>query len=111
VLSADAFRALALAIPGALESAHMGRPDFRIGGKIFATLQPAHNRAMVKLAPEQQALLAEAEKSVFTPVPGAWGRQGATYVELVSADAATAQSALEMAAQNLAHKNLTPRRR
>ncbi len=111
MLSADAFRALALAIPGAVESAHMGHPDFRRGGKIFATLQPAQNRAVVKLTREQQDLLTQAEGHIFTPVPGGWGIRGATYIELASADAATAQSALEMAARNLTHKNLTPRRR
>jgi hypothetical protein len=72
----DEVRALALMLPEASEGAHMGHPDFRVGGKIFATLWPDEGRAVVKLSPEMQAVMVEAEPDVFEPVPGSWGRRG-----------------------------------
>lgn len=72
-MTAAEFGRLALAGPGAVESVHMNHPDFRLGGKIFATLvAPEDGRGMVKLTPEQQqAALAEAP-DVFQPCQGAW---------------------------------------
>ena len=81
--SQDDFRRLALALPGAEEQAHMGHPDFRVGGKIFATLHaPETRRGMVALLAEQQELAIEAEPKAFSPAAGAWGRGGSTLVEL-----------------------------
>ena len=81
--SADDFRRLALAFPGAEERAHMGHPDFRAGGKIFATLPaPAKGTGAVMLLPEQQELAMAAEPAAFSPAAGAWGRGGATVVSL-----------------------------
>lgn len=81
MVSADDFRRLALAFPGAEERAHMDHPDFRVGGKIFATL-PREGQAMVALLPEQQELAMEAEPEAFEPAAGAWGRGGSTLVVL-----------------------------
>ena len=81
MVSADDFRRLALAFPGAEERAHMDHPDFRVGGKIFATL-PREGQAMVALLPEQQELAMEAEPEAFKPAAGAWGRGGSTLVVL-----------------------------
>ncbi len=80
---AEDFRRIALAFPGAEERAHMGHPDFRVGGKIFATLgAPSDEWGMVGLLPEQQELAMEAAPDAFKPAAGAWGRGGSTMVKL-----------------------------
>jgi len=77
------FRRIALSFPGAEEKAHMGHPDFRVGGRIFATLHaPGSDTGMVALHPEQQALAMEAEPEAFRPAAGAWGRGGSTLMTL-----------------------------
>jgi hypothetical protein len=104
------FRRIALSMPDAIEASHMGHPDFRVGKKIFASLgYPDAAWAMVKLTPEQQAVLVSAEPKVFVPVPGGWGRQGSTNVRLAAADTATLKSALAMAWRNIAPKTLVQR--
>ena len=81
--SADDFRRIALSFPGAEEKAHMGHPDFRVGGKIFATLHATGTgTGMVALLPEQQELAMDAEPEAFKPAAGAWGRGGSTLVVL-----------------------------
>lgn len=100
------FRRLALALSHAVEQAHMGRPDFRVGGKIFAALDRAGARATVKLTPEQQDVLISAEPAMFTPCNGAWGVKGWTYLMLAAADEETATSALRMAWRNTAPAKL-----
>ena len=98
-MTANEFRALALAIEGASESAHMGHPDFRINGKIFATLgHPNENWGMVKLSPEQQNEFAQSQPKSFIPAKGAWGRQGSTTVLLEQVEAHSLQEALRIAA-------------
>src|SRR5262245_32137797 len=82
VMTYDEFRRLALALPEAVEAQHMGHPDFRVGGKIFATLMPGGECGMVKLTPEYQKMLIEAEPEVFAPIKGGWGVRGATQVLL-----------------------------
>ena len=75
------FRKIATRLPEAIESAHMGRPDFRVRGKVFASLgYPDAGWGMVKLTPEQQALCLEAEPAMFAPAKGAWGKAGSTCV-------------------------------
>ena len=97
------FRRLALGLPEAVEGAHMGHPDFRVGGKIFATLcVPSDEWGMVKLTPEQQAAFVEAHPKVFTPVKGGWGLRGATNVRLQTASTRTLQPALATAWRNTA---------
>ena len=81
--TSDDFRRLALALPGAEERSHMAHPDFRVGGKIFATLgAPSEDYGMVALLPEQQELAIDAEPEAFKLASGAWGRGGSTMVEL-----------------------------
>ena len=105
-MSSDRFRRIALALPGAIEGAHQGHADFRVGKRIFATLgYPDDDWGMVKLTPEQQSMLVEAEPKIFRPVPGGWGKQGYTNVRLTKADATTLQSALTMAWKNVAPKS------
>lgn len=104
-----AARRIALSLPEAVERAHMGTADFRVGGKIFATLHPTEHRAVVKLRPGEQELLVAAEPAVFSPVKGAWGSKGWTNVNLASADATTLKSALTAGWRNVAPKRLLPR--
>ncbi len=105
-MTSEEFRTLALSLPEAAESAHMGHPDFRVRNKIFATLTPGEQRGMVKLKPDQQQMLVAAEPAMFAPVPGGWGVRGATHVDLQCADRATVLSALQMAWGNIAPPSL-----
>jgi len=105
-MSISRFRKIALGLPEAIEGAHQGTTDFRVKKRIFATLgYPDQDWGMVKLTPEQQAVLVEAEPDIFRPVPGGWGKGGATNVRLAKADATTLKSALTMAWRNIAEKS------
>ena len=102
-MTAQKFRELALKIPGAIEAEHMGHPDFRVNGKIFASLgYPDDAHGMVGLTPEQQAEMLKKEPDVFKPCAGVWGKHGATNVHLGSAKVGVIRAALKAAAQNRA---------
>lgn len=104
-MTTDDFRRMALSFPGAIESAHMNHPDFRVNGKIFATLHyPDDGWAMVKLPPDQQGSFVELQPSAFKPVNGAWGRQGATNVLLKTVKEESLQGALTLAWQSASRK-------
>lgn len=104
--SQNRFRAMALSLADAVEGAHQGHADFRVGNRVFATLgYPDRDWGMVKLTPEQQAMVVEAEPEIFRPVPGGWGKGGSTQMRLAKADQATLRSALTMAWQNIASKS------
>lgn len=106
-MTVEEFRKMALSLPEVTEASHMSHPDFRVGGKIFATLSaPGQGWAMVKLTPEQQESFAQAEPGVFTPFNGAWGTSGATRVHLRAAKKATLRTALVLAWRNRAPKRL-----
>lgn len=96
-MTPNAFRKLALALPDAVEGAHMGHPDFRAGGRIFASLTADGLRGMVKVSPTEQRSLVRAAADAFEPANGAWGKQGCTMVTLAVADAATVRDALRSA--------------
>jgi hypothetical protein len=99
-MTPDDFRKLALSFPETEERAHMNHPDFRVAGKIFATLgYPDTDRAMVKVTPVEQEMLVRAETKVFSPESGAWGRQGCTRVNLKTAKVTTIRRALAAAWQ------------
>jgi hypothetical protein len=103
--TAAEFRKLALALPEVVESAHMGHPDFRVGGKIFATLDvPEQGWAMVKLSPEHQEMFIESRPDMFSPAAGAWGRGGSTLVRLKAAHKTALKSALLVAWRGTAPK-------
>ena len=90
----------------------MGAADFRIGGRIFATLAAeALGLGMVQLPREQQEMVVEADPERFRPVPGGWGRMGCTHVVLAAADEATLTSALTMAFEARVAKNAGTRRK
>jgi hypothetical protein len=106
-MTPDGFRRLALGMPEASEVGHMGHPDFRVRGKIFATLgYPDESWGMVKLTPEQQEAFVDAEPEVFAPVKGGWGRRGATIVRLRPAKARSVRVALAVAWRNVAPRSL-----
>jgi YjbR len=110
-MTADAFRKMALDYPNAVESAHMNHPDFRIDGKIFATLGvPDKDWGMVKLTPEQQQSFMREAPEVFHPCSGAWGRGGSTNVHLTAATKKLVRAAMDCAFQNvIAKKRKSPR--
>lgn len=105
-MTADEFRRLALSFPEASEDSHMSHPDFRVRGKIFATLGPAEDWGMVKLTVDQQTSFIRAEPDVFQPARGAWGRRGGTIVRLRAAKKSTVRQALVAAWHNTAPKRL-----
>jgi hypothetical protein len=87
-MSSEEFRRIALSMDGASEGAHMGHPDFRVGGRIFATLgYPNERFGVVMLEREEQAQVVRAHPAVFAPANGAWGERGSTVVTLAAADA------------------------
>jgi hypothetical protein len=85
---------------GATEAAHMGHPDFRVNGRIFATIHPDPKWAMVKLTPEQQQRFVTDAPDAFVPEKGVWGIQGATAVRLESVNEEALGEALTLAWQN-----------
>jgi hypothetical protein len=104
----ERFRRIACGLPGAVESVHMGNPDFRVGGRIFATLSgQARGRGVLKLTAEQQAEFVAELPEVFEPVEGGWGRMGMTYLVLEKADEATMRGALMVAFRNVGSKQAT----
>lgn len=105
-MTADEFRRLALTFPEAEERSHMGHPDFRVGGKIFATIAADGERGALKLTAEQQAVLTRTDPAIFEPASGAWGRNGATMAIFANLDEATARQALAAAWKNVAPKTL-----
>ncbi len=106
-MTANEFRRLALSLPAVVEAAHMGHPDFRVAGKIFATLgYPRSGWGVVRLTAEQQELFVRAEPKSFVPVRGGWGRAGATNVRLPSARKLAVREALITAWRNRAPRRL-----
>jgi hypothetical protein len=99
-MTAKDFRRMALAMKDAVEGAHMGHPDFRVGGRIFATLHGDTLYGMVKLTPEQQREFIESNVGAFAAENGAWGRQGCTAVHLESVDDEALGEAITLAWQN-----------
>lgn len=99
-MNTEEFRRIALSMEGATEGAHMGHPDFRAQGKIFATLYPDGTSGMVKLTPEQQQEFISTDATAFAPASGAWGRQGCTTVRLNSIAEDTLGQAMTLAWQN-----------
>lgn len=92
------FRRIALSLEGAEESSHMGSPDFRVGGRIFATLaSQSEGYGNLMLTPEQQASFVAELPEIFLPVKGGWGRMGATHVRLAEANEDVLAGALRTA--------------
>jgi hypothetical protein len=100
------FRRLALSLPGSEESSHMGAADFRVGGRIFATLAAAKlGYGNIMITPEQQSAFVEELPDIFIPVAGGWGRGGATHIHLAVATEDVVLGALQTAHKNRVEKN------
>jgi hypothetical protein len=109
-MNADTFRALARELPGVAEASHQGHADFRVRGKIFATLgYPDDAHGMVKLAREEQAKRVRQFPAVFAPAKGAWGEQGSTLVKLEAATEAAMKSAIRSAWELLVREETAAR--
>jgi hypothetical protein len=111
-MNADDFRRIALSLEGAEESSHMGAPDFRVGGRIFATLaSQRQGYGNLMLTPEQQAAFVEEAPDLFLPVHGGWGRNGATHIRLAAANEDVVAGALRAAWQIRVTKNKSASRK
>ena len=111
-MTVDDFRRIALSLEGAEESSHMGHPDFRIGGRIFATLAAAvQGYGNLMLSPEQQARFVEELPEVFIPITGGWGRNGATHIRLAAASEDVLKGALQTAWKMRLEKNRKSRKK
>lgn len=109
-MTVNQFRRMALSLPEVEERGHMDHPDFRVGGKIFATLgYPNKKWGMVKLTPDQQRIFVPANPQVFVPAAGAWGIQGSTLIRLKGANADTVREAMTAAWLGRASKKVTDR--
>ena len=101
------FRRFALELARTDERQHMNHPDFRVGGKIFATLgYPTKERGMVKLTPTQQQEFVTSHPAAFEPVTGAWGQKGATSVLLAKVPMQALKAAILAAWRNYAPAEL-----
>lgn len=94
MLTVADFRRIALNLNGATEGSHMGHPDFRANGRIFASIYPDNRRAMVKLTPDLQQQYIHAHPSIFEPASGNWGKLGSTTVHLSVAQAEIVTAAI-----------------
>jgi hypothetical protein len=107
-MTAAQFREIALSFPEAVEAAHMGHPDFRVGGRIFATLgYQNEGRGVLLLSPEEQREMISQYPEMFEPVPGGWGRRGSTQVLLAHVTQRVLEAAMKKAWQRKAPKRLS----
>ncbi len=106
------FRRIALSLEGAEESSHMGHPDFRVGGRIFATLAAKDNGfGNLMLTPEEQKTFVDELPEIFLPIAGGWGRMGATHIRLADASEDVLRGALQVAWKLRLQKNVkTPKK-
>jgi len=111
-MDAEDFRRIALSLEGAAEGSHMGAPDFRVGGRIFATLaSQSQGYGNLMLTPEQQAAFVEELPEVFVPIAGGWGRMGSTHIRLAAANEDVLTGALRAAWKIRIEKNAKPGRK
>lgn len=107
-MTPSGFRRIALGLEDAVEQAHHDHPDFRVGGRIFATLgYPDKQWGMVVLTPDQQRRFVRDYPDVFVPAAGAWGAQGSTTVRLAKIDEEVLGEALTLARRNAVDKGPT----
>ena len=105
-MTAEDFRRLALSLPGAEEGSHMGSADFRVGGRIFATLaSQEQGYGNLMLTPEVQAEFVVEQPDIFLPIAGGWGRTGSTHIRLAEATEDLMAGALQTAWKLRMEKN------
>jgi hypothetical protein len=108
-MNASDFRRIALSMPGAEEGSHMGAADFRVGGRIFATLASVkQGYGNLMITPELQAQFIEEAPEVFVPIAGGWGRSGATHIRLIAANEDVLTGALRTAWKLRVENNAKP---
>ncbi len=111
-MDVEDFRELALSFDDVEESSHMGSPDFRVGGRIFATLaMQDRGFGNLMLSSELQEMLIAEAPDVFLPVAGGWGRMGATHIRLAEASPQQLLKGLQLAWNLRLEKNIKPKRR
>ena len=111
-MNAADFRRIALSLEGAEEGSHMGAADFRVGGRIFATLaSEKQGYGNLMLSPEQQTEFVGELPEVFLPIPGGWGRMGATHIRLAQASEDVLAGALRTAWRLRVEKNTSPKKK
>ena len=111
-MTPDDFRRIALSLEGAEENSHMGAADFRVGGRIFATLASQHlGYGNLMLTPEIQSAFLADQPEIFLPIHGGWGRMGATHIRLAVADEPTLTGALSTAYKLRLQKNAGKRKK
>lgn len=108
-MSLEEFAEMALSFPETIQASHFNTTDFRVNGKIFATLRPEKLRGVLLLTREDQSLLCETSRDMFEPVPGRWGEKGSTYVVLDSADPDAVRNAIAIAWKRAAPKSVSAR--
>jgi hypothetical protein len=104
MISPTEFKAFALALPDVIELPHFEFTSFRIKKKIFATLSETDNRGMVSLSPLSQSVFCAYDNTVFYPVPGGWGKKGATHINLAKVKKAMLKDALKTAYSEVSAK-------
>jgi hypothetical protein len=104
MINIETFRQLALSFPDAVELPHFELISFRIKKKIFATYHSKDSRAMLKLSLVDQSVFCSYDNTIFFPVPGSWGKNGATFVELKKVRKNIFRDALTTAYNNVAAK-------
>jgi YjbR len=105
-MTAKDFRRIALSLEGAEEGSHFGAVDFRVGGRIFATLAAVkQGYGNLMLTPEQQVEFVAGQPELFLPIPGGWGKSGATHIRLSGADEDVLTGALRAAWKVRVEKN------
>jgi hypothetical protein len=105
-MNAADFRRIALSLEGVEESSHMGSPDFRVGGRIFATLAAqSQGYGNLMLTPEHQAAFVAEQPEIFVPIAGGWGRMGMTHIKLAQANEDILAGALRTAWKLRLEKN------
>jgi hypothetical protein len=111
-MNANDFRRIALSMEGAEEGSHMGAVDFRVGGRIFATLASVkQGYGNLMITPEQQAAFVEDLPEIFVPIAGGWGRMGATHIVLAAASEDVLTGALRVAWKLRVEKNAKSRKK
>ena len=110
-MTGDDFREMALGLEGAVEQSHMGHPDFRVNGRIFATLTADERDGMAVLPAAEQKHLIDEDPTAFRPAAGAWGRQGCTMILLSKANKRDVRGALLLAWQYAMQKGPTRAKR
>ncbi len=109
MLTLEDFAAMALSFPESTQGCHFNTTDFRVNGKIFATLRPEKQRGVLMLTRGDQALMRETSADMFEPVPGSWGEKGATFVIIGNADPEVVRHAMAMAWKKAAPKSVSVR--